>query len=87
MRIEQRIQKIETKLKNNTSFSRFFMVLQTEPNSNIYDVKEYYKGEEKKYTIDNLDLFYKEHNSDSNFILKCDVVDNSHLEKYMYEEG
>ena len=87
MKIEQRIRKIEDKLNASTSFSRFFMVLQSEPKSNVYNVKEYYKGEEKQYTIDDIDQFYKEHDSRDNFILKCDVVDNSHLEKVMYEEG
>lgn len=87
MRIEQRIKNIEDKIKNNISLRKFFKLIQVEPNSKEYQVEETYKNHTKEYIIDNLEDFYKENDTKDNHILRIDIVDNSHLEKYLYEEG
>lgn len=87
MRIEQRIKKIEDKIKNDISLQKFFKLIQVEPNSKEYQVEETYKGNTKEYIIDNLEDFYKVNDTKDNHILRIDIVDNSHLEKYLYEEG
>ena len=87
MRIEQRIKNIEDKIKNDISLRKFFKLIQVEPNSKEYQVEETYKNHTKEYIIDNLEDFYKENDTKDNHILRIDIVDNSHLEKYLYEEG
>ena len=87
MRIEQRIKKIEDKIKNDISLRKFFKLIQVEPNSKEYQVEETYKNHTKEYIIDNLEDFYKVNDTKDNHILKIEIVDNSHLEKYLYEEG
>ena len=88
MRIEQRIKNIEDKIKNDISLRKFFKLIQVEPNSKEYQVEETYKNHTKEYIIDNLEDFYKVNDTKDNHILKIDIVDNSHLEKYLYmEEG
>ena len=88
MRIEQRLKAIEDKIKNDISLQKFYRLIQVEPNSKEYQVEETYKGKTKEYIIDNLEDFYKENDTKDNHILRIDIVDNSHLEKYLYmEEG
>lgn len=87
MRIEQRIKKIEDKIKNDISLRKFFKLIQVEPNSKEYQVEETYKNHTKEYIIDNLEDFYKVNDTKDNHILRIEIVDNSHLEKYLYEEG
>lgn len=87
MRIEQRIKNIEDKIKNDISLCKFFKLIQVEPNSKEYQVEETYKNHTKEYIIDNLEDFYKVNDTKDNHILRIDIVDNSHLEKYLYEEG
>ena len=87
MRIEQRIKNIENKIKNDISLRKFFKLIQVEPNSKEYQVEETYKNHTKEYIIDNLEYFYKINDTKDNHILRIDIVDNSHLEKYLYEEG
>jgi predicted nucleic acid-binding protein len=87
MRIEQRIKNIEDKIKNDVSLRKFFKLIQVEPNSKEYQVEETYKNHTKEYIIDNLEDFYKVNDTKDNHILRIDIVDNSHLEKYLYEEG
>jgi len=87
MRIEQRIKNIEDKIKNDISLRKFFKLIQVEPNSKEYQVEETYKNHTKEYIIDNLEDFYKINDTKDNHILRIDIVDNSHLEKYLYEEG
>ena len=88
MRIEQRLKAIEDKIKNDIFLQKFYRLIQVEPNSKEYQVEETYKGKTKEYIIDNLEDFYKENNTKDNHILRIDIVDNSHLEKYLYmEEG
>jgi len=87
MRIEQRIKNIEDKIKNDISLRKFFKLIQVEPNSKEYQVEETYKNHTKEYIIDNLEDFYKVNDTKDNHILRIDIVDNSHLEKYLYEEG
>lgn len=87
MRIEQRIKKIEDKIKNDISLRKFFKLIQVEPNSKEYQVEETYKNHTKEYIIDNLEDFYKVNDTKNNHILRIEIVDNSHLEKYLYEEG
>lgn len=86
MRIEQRIKNIEDKIKNDISLRKFFKLIQVEPNSKEYQVEETYKNHTKEYIIDNLEDFYKVNDTKDNHILRIDIVDNSHLEKYLYEE-
>lgn len=86
MRIEQRIKKIEDKIKNDISLRKFFKLIQVEPNSKEYQVEETYKNHTKEYIIDNLEDFYKVNDTKNNHILRIEIVDNSHLEKYLYEE-
>ena len=87
MRIEQRIKNIEDKIKNDISLRKFFKLIQVEPNSKEYQVEETYKNHTKEYIIDNLEDFYKVNDTKDNHILRIDIADNSHLEKYLYEEG
>ena len=87
MRIEQRIKNTEDKIKNDISLRKFFKLIQVEPNSKEYQVEETYKNHTKEYIIDNLEDFYKANDTKDNHILRIDIVDNSHLEKYLYEEG
>lgn len=87
MRIEQRIKNIENKIKNDISLRKFFKLIQVEPNSKEYQVEETYKNHTKEYIIDNLEDFYKVNDTKDNHILRIDIVDNNHLEKYLYEEG
>ena len=52
--------------------------------------KYYFKYKDTDYVYDNIDDFYKEHNvypqKDINPLI-VEVIDNSHLEKYLYMES
>ena len=74
-------------IKNDISLRKFFKLIQVEPNSKEYQVEETYKNHTKEYIIDDLEDFYKVNDTKDNHILRIDIVDNSHLEKYLYEEG
>ena len=89
MRIEQRIKIIQDKLKNDVSLQKFIQLIQVEPNSKEYNATETYKNKSKCYVVDDIDEFTKKQDKNTH-ILRIDVVDNSHLEKYLYmadEEG
>lgn len=90
MDIKHRLKAIKNIIDNDISLKRFIELTQKEPNSNIYTARDKYKNVIKEYEIDNIDLFYENNTNKNTHILRVDIVDNSHLEKYLYmadEEG
>ena len=89
MRIEQRIKIIQDRIKNDISLQRFIQLIQVEPNSKKYNATETFKNTSKTYIVNNIDEFIQKQDKNTH-ILRIDIVDNSHLEKYLYmtdEEG
>ena len=85
MTIEQRIKILQDKIDNNPKLKRYILMIQQDPTTTKYDVKDTFKGITKEYVVDNGNEFYNENNKDNTHILKIDVVDNRTLESVLYE--
>lgn len=91
MTIEQRIKILQEKIDNNPKLKRYILMIQQDPATTKYDVKDTFKGITKEYVVDNGNEFYNSIKTDkvqeaNTYIIKLNVAETRTMESVFNEE-